>query len=76
MNGVRLDALKCIEPTTTTSSTTPTLMTVITAEKFDDSLVPSTRRVDTIPMMSRAPQSNVKAPSVNVPPAKPKTVPR
>ena len=64
------------EPTTTTSMTTATLMAVIAAEKFDDSLVPSVSRVHTTAMISNAPQSKVNGPRSAVPPAKPNTVPR
>ena len=60
----------------TTSATTATLMAVITAEKFDDSLVPSASSVATTAMMISAPQSKSSGPMATTPPENPKTVPR
>ena len=48
----------------------------MTAEKFDDNLVPSPSRVATIATISSAPQSKSSGPIATVPPENPNTVPR
>src|SRR3954462_4718774 len=63
-------------PTTMTPRTTATLIKVMTALTFDDSLVPSANNVVTIATMTTAPQSRFSGPSVISPPANPNTSPR
>ena len=59
-----------------TTSTTATLISVMTALKRDDNLVPRASNVVTIATMITAPQSSSSGPSWTVPPAKPNTSPR